>query len=205
MNISEATRSQSTVPPVELRRNMRARRRALPDRKRAQLTRDLIRTVVRSPLLRRARHIAGYFPNDGEVDLAPLFPVLKAHGRHLYLPTLMGSRLCFLPCTGETPLLLNRYGIPEPRVSPRRQIAPQALNLVLLPLVAFDARGNRLGMGGGYYDRSFAFLRQRQHWFKPTLIGVAYNFQQVEGLDARSWDVPLDGVITESGLQWFAR
>ncbi len=192
-------------PPLEVRRSMRARRRALPPRKREQLSRKLIHSLVRSPLLHRAQRIAAYFPNDGEVDLSALFPILRARGRRIYLPTLMRSRLCFLPCTAETPLLLNRYGIPEPSVSARHKIAPQALDLVLLPLVAFDSEGNRLGMGGGYYDRSFAFLRQREYWLKPTLIGVAYDFQQVKKLAAQPWDIPLDGVITESGLQWFSR
>ncbi len=192
-------------PPIEVRRSLRARRRTLPARQRVQLSHNLVHILARSRLLRRAQRIAAYVPNDGEIDLSALFPILRARGRHLYLPTLMRSRLCFLPCIRETPLLLNRYGIPEPGVSPRHQIAPQALDLVLLPLVAFDTKGNRLGMGGGYYDRSFAFLRQRQHWRKPTLIGMAYDFQQVERLNAQPWDVPLDGVVTESGLQWFTR
>jgi 5-formyltetrahydrofolate cyclo-ligase len=74
---------------------------------------------------------------------------------------------------------------------------------VLAPLVAFDRSGNRLGMGGGYYDRSFAYLRHRVHWRRPRLIGYAYGFQEVQALERAHWDVPLSGVVTELGLRLF--
>ena len=76
------------------------------------------------------------------------------------------------------------------------------LDLVLVPLVAFDDRGNRLGMGGGYYDQTFAFLSQRQHYRRPTLLGVAYEFQRLVALPVQAWDIPLDGVATEKRVQW---
>jgi len=75
-----------------------------------------------------------------------------------------------------------------------------ALDIALVPLVAFDDYGRRLGMGGGYYDRTFAYLRHREHWRRPKLIGVAFEFQRVAELPAQPWDVPLDGIITEKGL-----
>ena len=77
------------------------------------------------------------------------------------------------------------------------------LDLVLMPLVGFDSTGSRLGMGGGFYDRSFAFLRRRQKWRKPNLIGAAFDCQKVEQIDGQSWDVPLSGVMTESGVELF--
>jgi 5-formyltetrahydrofolate cyclo-ligase len=80
----------------------------------------------------------------------------------------------------------------------RQRIQPLALDLVLTPLVGFDHKGNRLGMGGGYYDRSFAFLLRRQNWKKPRLVGLAYDFQQLDKLPAKNWDVPLTAVATDT-------
>ena len=76
---------------------------------------------------------------------------------------------------------------------------------MLVPLVGFDGAGNRLGMGAGYYDRTFAFRHARRHWRGPRLIGVAYDCQEVDAIDDRAWDVPLDGVVTESGVRMFER
>jgi 5-formyltetrahydrofolate cyclo-ligase len=90
----------------------------------------------------------------------------------------------------------NRFGIPEPCVPARALVRAQLLDLILVPLVAFDASGNRLGMGGGYYDRSLAFVAQRQHWRKPHVVGLAYEFQRVARMPANAWDVPLAAVVT---------
>jgi len=81
-----------------------------------------------------------------------------------------------------------------------RQFKPHALDLILLPLVAFDKSGHRLGMGGGYYDRTLAFLAHRRLWRKPHLLGTAYQFQQLETLPTQPWDIPLDGIATEQGV-----
>ena len=97
----------------------------------------------------------------------------------------------------------NALGIAEPehtrRFDPRKV---WSLDLMLLPLVAFDAAGNRLGMGGGFYDHTLAYLHQRRRWRKPTLLGAAFALQQVDHLEAGVWDVPLDGVATEHGVTW---
>ena len=96
-----------------------------------------------------------------------------------------------------TPLRRNRFGIPEP-VPDRASLIPARLfDVVLLPLVAVDAHGWRLGSGAGYYDRYFKHLRSGRRWRKPRLIGVGYDFQRVPRLDAAPWDVPLDAVITD--------
>ncbi len=79
------------------------------------------------------------------------------------------------------------------------------MTLILLPLVAFDASGNRLGMGGGHYDRALQFRRRRSHWRGPLLVGLAFDVQQSEPLPIERWDVRLDAVITESGIRWFGR
>jgi 5-formyltetrahydrofolate cyclo-ligase len=94
----------------------------------------------------------------------------------------------------------NRYGIPEPELPEAALIEPDAMDVVLVPLLAFDRHGMRLGTGGGYYDRSFAFLQQRERPTRPLLIGIGYAFQEVEMLVAEAWDVRLDFVATEAEL-----
>jgi 5-formyltetrahydrofolate cyclo-ligase len=115
---------------------------------------------------------------------------------------LAGPRLWFAPFHPHTRLADNRFGIPEP-VASRRQACPLlALDIVLMPLVAFDGRGNRLGMGGGYYDRTFASRAHRTHLRRPLLVGAAFAFQRREHLEARPWDVALDAAITDRGFEW---
>jgi len=72
--------------------------------------------------------------------------------------------------------------------------------MVITPLVAFDSKGNRMGMGGGYYDRSFAWRRNRQHWKGPLLVGYAYELQKTRRLDNKSWDIVMDAIVTENTL-----
>ncbi len=189
----------------EIRADMRRRRRALSDSERAALSTQLSRRFVYLGLLRRATRIACYLPNDGEMDLTPLMHTLWAMKRTTYLPVLRDKRLWFLPFSPDTPLATNRFGIPEPAIAAPRRCEPAALDMVLMPLVAFDDAGNRLGMGGGYYDQTFAFLGLRRYWRKPLLLGVAYELQRCQGLDVRDWDVPLDGIVTERGVTRFAK
>jgi 5-formyltetrahydrofolate cyclo-ligase len=147
------------------------------------------------PLLRRARRIATYVPMRGEFDCRAFIQQAWDRGREVYLPVLHGKRLRFRAYTPATLMRPNRFGIPEP--SSGKELSPQGLDVAITPLVGFDLEGNRLGMGGGYYDRSFHFLRQRVHWAHPRLIGFAYESQCVESLVRFDWDVPLDAVVTE--------
>ena len=106
--------------------------------------------------------------------------------------------LKFAPWKFGDDVIPNGFGIPEPAGA--EQLEPAAMDVVLLPLVAFDRRGNRLGSGAGYYDRSFEFLRERVRPSKPLLVGVAYGFQEVEAMHVQPWDVPLDFIATEGEL-----
>jgi len=120
--------------------------------------------------------------------------------KQCYLPVLdpLGSnRLWFAPLSPGVSLRPNRFGIPEPQVSARHFVSARHLDLLLLPLVAFDPAGNRLGMGGGFYDRSLAYLKRRQRWVRPLLYGVAHQFQCVASLQQASWDIPLHGIVTD--------
>jgi 5-formyltetrahydrofolate cyclo-ligase len=187
--------------PNRIRREQRAQRRALSPGRREQLARRAARRLLAHPWFRNTRHIAAYLAVQGELDPAPLVAAALALGKRIYLPVLpRGARaLRFAPCRAGTRLARNRYGILEPRVAHHLHRSGMALDLVLLPLVAFDTTGNRLGMGAGYYDRSFA-PRLKRRLRQPRLIGLGYTFQQVARLTARRWDVPLDAVVTERRL-----
>ena len=194
--------SQATPERGALRREIRAQRRALSERERSLRSHALCVNLARCGLLLRAQRIACFWPNDAEVDLSALFPRLWQSGKRVYLPVIDGPRLWFAPMHPWTRLADNRFGIPEPMVRRREQCPLLALDIVLMPLVAFDGRGNRLGMGGGYYDRTFAWRAQRTHLRRPLLIGAAFAFQRRDHVDARAWDVALDAAITDAGLEW---
>lgn len=180
---------------------MRQRRAALLTAEREPAAQAIAQHLLASPRLRPGLRIAAYHAVRGEVSLLPFMQAAAVRGVEIYLPCLDGTRLRFRRQVADTPLYNNRFGIPEPVNG--AVCAPPFLDIVLLPLTAFDARGTRLGQGGGYYDRSFAFLLQRRVWRKPLLFGVAYAFQQVPHLTAQAWDVPLNAVCTEQGLQVF--
>ena len=186
-----------------LRRELRSKRRALRATERARLAEQLARNFLHTGLFWRGHRVACYLANDGEMDLDPLMQRLWAAKREVLLPTLHGTRLWFLPYRRETPLVANRFGIAEPALAPRERFEVRSLDLVLMPLVGFDESGNRLGMGGGFYDRTFAFLTGRRRLRRPLLIGVAYELQCVTRLPSRPWDVPMAGVLTERGLRRF--
>ena len=179
---------------------MRRRRRQLAQPERDACAARLAQIVAREPLVRNSSRIAVYHPVNGEMDPRPLMDCLRSMGKALYLPVLVNfseRKLWFSACTPDEPLVRNRFGIPEPERVHIRRIRSTALDLVLLPLVAFDAAGHRLGMGGGYYDQCFAFLNRRRHWRKPRLLGLAYEFQRLPLIEPEPWDVPLDAVATE--------
>ena len=188
-----------------IRIQMRQRRSSLDDIERLQASASICAGITNSPYFMRARHIALYLSNDGEIDISPVIHAIWQRNKCCYLPVLnkYGKKLSFAPYTAGSVLHNNRFGIPEPMVSKREILTPHQLDLVLTPLVAFDKQGNRIGMGGGYYDRSFAFLRRRQHLKRPHLMGIGYHFQQVEKLPKETWDVPLFGAFTENGYQAF--
>lgn len=94
----------------------------------------------------------------------------------------------------------NRFGILEPDHRYGDRASVRSLDVVLLPLVAVDRRGWRIGSGAGFYDRALQHLRADRRWRRPKLIGIAYDFQIVERIDAQPWDVPLDAIVTEHGF-----
>ena len=188
----------------QLRRLLRDARRALSPAEQRRAARGLYRQLAQHPLFRRARHIALYLPNDGEIDPRPLLRAAQQRGKATYLPVLSPwprSKMVFQRIRAKQRLQKNRFGIDEPRRNRKQQRKVWALDLVLLPLVGFDRHGARLGMGGGFYDRSLAYRALRKNWHKPTLLGLAHECQQVDRLAMASWDVPLQGTVTNKA--WY--
>lgn len=153
--------------------------------------------MINSPEFARAKTVACYLANDGEIDLGRVIEAIWARGKTAYVPVLFTPKLWFYPLSPDTPLQRNRFGIWEPALAPSARCHVHRLDLVLVPLVAFDSSGNRLGMGGGYYDQTFGFQLVRKYWKRPTLLGVAYELQRKDDIAAQRWDVPLAGVVTE--------
>jgi len=193
----------SAADPVrrQLRRDIRAKRRAIPAAVREQADRAIHAQIRSLPEYRRARSVALFLAFDGEPSLGSLVDAARRHRKRLYVPVLRGMTMRFAELLPGTTLAANVFGIMEPKVGPR--IDARKLDLVLTPLVAFDDRGVRVGVGRGYYDRAFQFLRHRSHWRRPKLLGVAYELQRVGALTPNSWDVPLWGVVTERQVRRF--
>jgi 5-formyltetrahydrofolate cyclo-ligase len=177
---------------------MRERRRALSPAQRERAALAVAHHLLSLGLPRPGSRVAAYLPVGGELDPAPIVEHARRRGCRVYVPVVTshrGRRMRFAPLDGT--LHPNRWGIPEPCL--REAIDGRWLDLVLLPCVAFDERGGRLGMGAGFYDRHLAFLRHRSIWRRPRLVGLAYAFQRVEPMSQRPWDVPVSAVVTDAG------
>ncbi|WP_299182160.1 5-formyltetrahydrofolate cyclo-ligase [uncultured Neptuniibacter sp.] len=186
---------------THLRQQIRTLRRSLTPEQQQDAASALLRNLRCRQDFRRAKHIAMYLPNDGEIDPVPLIKLCWRLGKQVYLPVLhpvLHNRLWFVPYTPQTPMVRNIYGIKEPKLIPAKRRAAWSLQLVLLPLVAFDPLGNRMGMGGGYYDRTFSFKNQPHGLRGPDLIGLAHEIQKVEKLPVEGWDIPLSSIVTDS-------
>ena len=190
-----------------LRKQLRARRLALTPEQQAHAAQALLRKLMSLPLFMRSQHVALYWAMDGEIDLTPVAEQCWKMGKHCYLPVLhpnQARQLWFVRYTPDTALKLNRFKIPEPNHRIAQKLPAHLLDMVLLPLVGFDANGARLGMGGGFYDATFAFKQKPAAQTKPTgkpwLFGVAHACQQVDELTTAAWDIPLQGVVTDTDV-----
>ena len=191
-----------TADKVSLRREMRNLRRELDAVQRQSAAAGLLRNLMTLDAFTAADSVALYLVNDGEIDPIDVMHWCWNNGRRTYVPIVIqqqGNSLVFAPVSSDSEFRENRFGIPEPVVDQSEIIRAAELDLVLLPLVAFDASGNRIGMGGGFYDRTFEFVRD-QGALVPTMIGIAHELQRVPQIESESWDIPLSTVVTDSGV-----
>ncbi|MFT6432697.1 MAG: 5-formyltetrahydrofolate cyclo-ligase [Candidatus Azotimanducaceae bacterium] len=200
MNIQDHSRSR-------LRKTLRSARRKLPRELQQHAAQRICDTLITDSIFLRSKHIAFYMAVDGEISPDRIALLAENRGKSCYLPLVSdfirpweSTRLLFQPFSPATiDLEPNQYGILEPQSDPRYAVEPAMLDLVVVPLVAFDSTFNRLGMGKGYYDRTFG---KALKWRRPKLLGLAYSSQQVEHLESTNLDVPIDGMLTEEGLLW---
>jgi 5-formyltetrahydrofolate cyclo-ligase len=184
-----------TDPRSALRQQLRQRRRDIPAAQRLAAAEQLADALLALPFAPTHGHVAGYWALDGEIALHRWQMRLPDTATYC-LPVLAGETLRFAPWRPGQPLTANRFGIPEPDIALDDTLAPEQMTLVVAPLVGFDAQCRRLGMGGGWYDRSFAFRQQRPA--PPWLAGVGFAAQQVDGLPVQPWDVGVDAICTEA-------
>lgn len=189
----------------QLRKSLRQQRNSLDDCSQMLHAQCLSRLLQSSHLYRRSKRLAAYLPADGEIDPGYIIRHAWRSNKKVYLPVLapFANRLYFAPYRANCKMKLNRFNIAEPDVHPRHWIKAQQLDLILMPLVGFDTRGNRLGMGGGFYDRSLNFTWHRKSSYSPFLIGLAHQQQCVQQLSQQKHDVPMHMVATEAQLFFF--
>jgi 5-formyltetrahydrofolate cyclo-ligase len=183
-----------------LRRRLRAARRQVDSASRREAAEAAAGSLARLGLPRPRSRVAFYLPIDGEIDPGPAVRRALARGCEVYVPVITRFRTHHMRFVRWTPALAtrrNRWGIREPEGA---GIDGRWLDLAVVPCVAFDATGMRLGLGAGFYDRHFAWLPGRSAWRRPRLVGLAYDFQRVEPLPRAQWDVALWGIVTDRGV-----
>ena len=186
-----------------LRKHLRAQRRSLSAAAHGHHSTLAAKAVSTLPGFRAGKRVALYLPFDRETDTAALIDSARRRGVRLYVPVIVDrrhSRIRFYPL--DRKLRRGVFGIAVPQRL-RQPAAPRWLDLIVIPLVGVDHKGRRLGMGGGFYDRALEFRRHRRHWPGPRLVGLAFDCQRTESGFAEPWDVKLDSLATESGLQHY--
>jgi len=194
---SESDRKErSKSDRKELRAALLDKRARLTAADVARASVSVARRAVDLPELAGATRVAAYRAVRGEIDCDPIVRWAWQSGRRVYLPVTQPPRtMTFARWRRDDDFVTSPFGIAEPLPAARR-IASTRLDVVLVPLVAFDREGHRLGHGAGYYDTAFAFRRNSRRT-RPVLVGLAHEFQEVDQIDALEWDVPLDVVVTE--------
>ena len=181
------------------RQQLRAERRALSTAEQHLAGSKLRSNIGRERFFIDSERIALYLANDGEIDPAELLTTALSNGKKCFLPALHPTEtntLCFVAHHHETPMAPNKFGIFEPAFDIAQVAPPLSLDVIFMPLVGFDRLGNRMGMGGGYYDRALAFMSEH-HSVKPKLVGLAHSSQEVELISQQSWDIPLHVIATD--------
>lgn len=207
--------TDSSARRDELRKRLRTARGQLEPAAVAEYSQQISSRLY--PLLKDAKHIAGYLALGREVDMAAVLTRCQSDNKHTYVPVVIeNNQMLFVPYQADTELLPNQYGILEPVANSDVARDPATLDAVIVPLVGFDKRCNRMGMGGGYYDRAFASKQiltannkasqkttaqgEQNQMRRPQLIGAAFDLQMVDDVFPDWWDVPLDYIVTQTQL-----
>ena len=192
--LSNRMKSTQQALRTQLRQQIRKTRANLTALQQQQAEDSITQQALALIEAQNAQHIALYVSFDGEISTEKLIKTLWAQDKHVYLPVLHPfnpNHLLFLRYLPETPMLKNKFGIWEPKLNVQNVLPLKELDILFTPLVAFDKQGNRLGMGGGFYDRTL------QNWRNSSFIpvGLAHQCQQVEQLPTEVWDVPLHQIL----------
>lgn len=183
---------------AELRADMIGRRRALSEARIRRASLAAVRHVQQIDGFIKARTVGAYVAVNGELDPAGILSVAETDNKKPYLPVLDERHaLRFAPAGRHMAMQCNRYGIPEPVCDPQSLVTIDQLDVIIVPLVAFDDRGHRLGMGAGYYDRALSTTEPG----KPLRIGFAYEFQRIDTIEPEPWDIPMDLIATDGGVR----
>lgn len=195
--------TQTATLKKTLRKQLRTARKALNVSQQQHAAKRVCQQLKAMPAVQQAKNIALYLSEDGEVCASDFIQWCWREDKAVYVPIVRaGNTLLFARYHLGSEMRQNQFAISEPIVNEDELIAPEQLDLVLMPLVGFDEKGNRLGMGGGFYDRTFEFLRKDTQ-SKPELIGLAHECQKVSELDVESWDIPLRTVVTDEAVYQF--
>jgi len=202
-----------------LRNSLRKKRAHAASQQFSEATLFLSRFLNNLRVYRMAKNIGIYLPTQSEF---PVFPIIEKNlvmNKVTYAPEISSIRnktMCFTRLSRPLKkhlikknslnknLRRNAYGIEE-SIEKNEIINPKALDIVFTPLLGFNKNGERLGMGGGYYDRLFSFKRWRSTPTKPMLIGLAYEAQFHHSITVDPWDVPMDAIITEQNFYAYKR
>ena len=192
--LSNRMKSTQQTLRNQLRQQIRKTRANLTALQQQQAENSITQQALALIEERNAQHIALYVSFDGEISTEKLIKTLWAQDKHVYLPALHPfnpNHLLFLRYLPDTLMLKNKFGIWEPKLNVQNVLPLDELDILFTPLVAFDKQGNRLGMGGGFYDRTL------QNWQNSSFIpvGLAHQCQQVEQLPTEAWDVPLHRIL----------
>ncbi len=186
----------------DLRIQLRKKRQALSSLNKKIFSEQIL-THLSKLKLNTSQNVGIYLSTEDELSTAPLIDALLSKNIKLYVPILhpiLKRTLWFQEYASSTQTCLNKYHIKEPIFDSRKIIAPWELDIVMMPLVAFDHQGNRLGMGGGFYDTSFRFNSVHKI---STFIGLAYGFQRIGNCPTEPWDIKLDGILTPEYFKLF--
>lgn len=198
----------NTIDRKSLRESIRRQRREIPENVRREASHRICQTVARLQCFQAATRVAGFLAFDGEADPGELMTLACQQQKKVFVPIIVakGQPLLFAPWVPDVAMRKNYFGIEEPDIPRSQWIAANELDFVICPLVAFDQSCERIGVGAGYYDRSFAHLIQpNESEHSPAtratvLVGFAFEIQRLPRIETRAWDVPLDWVVTEKQI-----